>query len=96
MYNRKHIVWRQKKRTFGEMEDSNLFVTKVTQPEKFNEENSVRFNIAYSNFFHLKEMNKHALCVNKCKKEKDVCSRICYKFTFASCRKFISQGALQK
>lgn len=91
----KHILWRQKKCTFGEMEDSKLFVRKVTQPEKLNEEKSVQFNIAYSNFFHLKvQTNMHPVWTGT--KRKIVCSRICYNFIFAWCRNFISQGTFQK
>lgn len=41
-----------------------FFVRKLTQPEKFNEENSFQLNIAYSNFFHLQVTNKHVLCVD--------------------------------
>lgn len=81
---------------FCEMEDSKQFVRKVGQPEKFNDVNPIQFNISYSNFFCLKVTNKHARCVDKCKKKNDVCSYIYYKFRFAWCRKFISPGTLQK
>lgn len=81
-------------RILGEMEDCKLFVRKLTQTEKFNEENSFQLNIVYSSFFHSKVTNMYPVWTSA--KENILCSYIFYKLMFAWCRKFISRETLQK